>query len=174
MSSKPFALLNSRRLPRAEMQLIPQFNEWICGVGSLAMCSGLKPDDIIAKIGHDGSEVIDPNGTDITKVIRGFHDSELALAAFQLGFYIVDVIGHPVHNNGQPFTKWHTIDAIMRVFGEGTRFMLLVESTRYADTYHYIAYEYPKPYALCPVQGKMNLSEVTACILVKGVFPHAK
>ena len=77
------------------MTLYTKQNRWECMPYAFAMACDLKPDLLIDKIGHDGSEILyshleDPMGR------RGFHAQECVLAAWYYGYRLVFVEIQPI------------------------------------------------------------------------------
>jgi hypothetical protein len=71
-----------------------QPNKWSCFPTALAICLGVKVDDVILAIGHDGSAVIWPELED-PACRQGFHDQEILLAAEACGMSLVRYDKHP-------------------------------------------------------------------------------
>lgn len=72
-----------------------QPNDWSCLVTAFAMVCDMKVEDLIAKIGHDGSEALFPP----PKVQRGFHIQEIIHALVD-DFSITEIID-AVFDNGK-------------------------------------------------------------------------
>lgn len=64
-----------------------QPNDWSCLVTAFAMVCDMKVEDLIAKIGHDGSEALFPP----PKVQRGFHIQEIICALVD-DFSVTEII----------------------------------------------------------------------------------
>lgn len=65
---------------------IRQPNSWSCLPAAFANLTGIDIDDIIVKIGHDGSEIIYPNQID-PYGRKGFHDFEVIQAMTKFNHY---------------------------------------------------------------------------------------
>lgn len=138
------------------------------------MCLSRPLADIIEVLGHDGSEVWNPDGVDITRQVVGFSDSELVLAAYKLGFGLVDVLTIIHRADGQTVKEdWHKPNAILEKFDMYTRFMLLLPSKRFKGSFHYVAHQNNKHYVLDPVEGMLSWGDFGPIAMIKAVLPLA-
>jgi len=76
------------------MKLIKQPNSWSCLLTAFAMATESTPEDLIAMIGHDGSEIIWPDLPEGYQH-RAFHPEELFECALDLGFKVFTVEARP-------------------------------------------------------------------------------
>lgn len=77
------------------MILLKQPNAWSCGPTALAMLLGRSVDEIISKIGHDGSEIVFPNEPEPV-CRRAFHVQELIdCAFFEYGMILLEINACP-------------------------------------------------------------------------------
>lgn len=123
------------------VELIQQPNNWTCGAAALAMCVNRTLQEITDRLGHDGSEVINPDGANITWQVAGFTTSELALAALSFNHALVDVQTAPSYTNGVAVANWPTVPELLNAWPIGQRFVLTVQSQRFAGSWHCVAYE---------------------------------
>lgn len=124
------------------MQLITQPTPWTCQPAAFAMCMGVPLDTVLAMLGHDGGRIDNFNATSTVWTVACFAPAELALAAYKLGYAVVEVPAAIVSHNGQP-VKWYpkSPGALMSIFAPGTRFVLTVQSETTPSSYHCVAHE---------------------------------
>jgi hypothetical protein len=106
---------------RKKMTIKPQLkpHPWACSITSLAMAIGVPVIELMALLGHDGSEVIWPNLPEPSNH-RGFHSQELVHLAWRFGYtmttfdvfpYILPTSGpgdpYPVILNDDENANWH-------------------------------------------------------------------
>jgi len=92
----------------------PKNSGW-CGLYSLAMLLDVKPEILIAEIGHDGQKIIFPHKTgDIAK--RGFTISELHDCCMLRGYSLSLIVCMPAIalNTGEYYSIWEKEYAITR------------------------------------------------------------
>lgn len=77
------------------MKLITSPNSWSCAAASLAMVLGIDFNDVIKSVGHDGSEIINP---DLRKpgCYKGFHMQELIEIALAHHYAVTPIELQPV------------------------------------------------------------------------------
>lgn len=99
------------------MELQIQPNRWSCIVTSAAMVFNKPLADVIAKLGHDGSEILWPSLAEPV-CRRAFHIEEIQYIAREYGFLLVPYSGRFGYNpSGDPdgyiqvydFTKWKEV-----------------------------------------------------------------
>ena len=124
------------------LQLKP--NQWSCAITSLAMVLRVPVQELIDRLGHDGSQIVFPD-LEEPMCRRGFHSQELMDLALQWGFIVSPVELFPtikptygdglvtVHFGGNEATNWcrfnTTIDTTIGIL-EG-------RSGRWHHTVHY-------------------------------------
>jgi len=88
------------------MELITGTNYWNCALAAAAMTMDVELDDLIELIGHDGSEIINPDYKDPANR-KGFHMQEIISAAIELGFAVTPIEARPVQkvfeDDNQPY-----------------------------------------------------------------------
>jgi hypothetical protein len=80
-----------------------QPNRWSCVVTSFAMALGIKVDDLIKSVGHDGSEIVSPDQGPAGR--RGFHVQECIEIAWLMGFAATEIELFPVSQLVNGHTK---------------------------------------------------------------------
>ena len=70
------------------MKIQKQPNRWSCLPTSFAMILDVDVNELIRKIGHDGSEILWPN-LEEPYCRRAFHIEEIAMVCYGLGYYLV-------------------------------------------------------------------------------------
>lgn len=103
------------------MNLIEQPNRWSCGAASLAMLLDLPLSGIVARIGHDGSEILFPEMEE-PRCRRGFVLDELQTVCFSLGKSLVPFEAFPLLEGTRPiYSESWAEERILRImqFGPG-------------------------------------------------------
>ncbi len=152
------------------MELLQQPNAWTCGVTALAMCCDTTVERVLELIGHDGSKVVDPTADSIFWRLAGIVPSELALAAYKLGYALVEILAMPQYVNGEAISPWLTPLALIETFEPNTR--LLITYKRDSGVCHCVAMvaghcHYHDPLISEPV----HWNEIPPVVAVAAVFP---
>ena len=129
------------------MKLIRQKGN-TCFIASLAMCLGVKVDEIVAIIGHDGQERVSDRFVG-NKGLRGVHPQELLDVCRAYGRWLVTVECYPTI--GQPGS--HCLD----VYGEPQkRFSRIIKNEKgiLATGTHAVAFDHDVVY---DPHGKIGL-----------------
>ncbi len=77
------------------MILLKQPNSWSCSITAAAMVMGVAVEELIAKVGHDGSEIIHPDLKGPAQR-KGFHTQEIIDIALARGFAVTPIEPRPV------------------------------------------------------------------------------
>ncbi len=92
------------------MKLIESPNKWSCLPCSFAMAIGISLNEMIARIGHDGSDVIWPHLPEPLKR-RAFHIQECVVASLHLQFSVTELQFNPcLTPDGTSFSDVTTCD----------------------------------------------------------------
>lgn len=75
------------------MRLLKQPNIWSCFPTALAMCVDRDVSEVLAAIGHDGSEIISSTEPEPYNRVS-FHAAEISYAAWELGFTLTEFAKH--------------------------------------------------------------------------------
>lgn len=136
------------------MNHIRQPNGWTCQPAAFAMCMDCSLQAVLDAVGHDGSAINSLNATSVIWTVECFTPAEMALAAYKLGYAVVEFEAVFFNHHGRrPKQFPGTINALVSTFAPGTRFVLTIGSPTPPAKYHAVAYEadsniYHDP--LCP------------------------
>lgn len=73
-------------------------NSWSCLGVAFAIALDIKYEDLIRKVGHDGSEIIFPNSSDPFNR-RAFHIQEMIDIATGLEYSVTEIVRYPLFAN---------------------------------------------------------------------------
>lgn len=154
------------------MKLIRQPNGWTCQPSAYAMCMDLELQQVLEVLGHDGGVIENYEATSLIWTVKCFHHAELMLAAYKFGYASIEIPARVrSHNRKEIPTYPNSVTALMSTFHRDTRFVLTIESKRFQEGSHCVAYSNGSLHYYDPLEDRPQpLAGINPIIMVAAII----